>query len=127
MKEKRKLKYPNKRKPKHRVGADMLAKEVSKRTGFRDNDVKAVFNCYIQVMMEHLANKSAILLPKIGMIYPFIKPPRIAMNLNGGAGDPVPMQMAARWVAKFRPGNQLAAKLLETHVTDEEIDNLYRD
>ena len=61
------------------------------------------------------------------MFYPTIKPARDVADMKGGVGDFERVELPARWVVKFRPGEHVVKQLLETPPTREQIDDLYED
>lgn len=127
MSEKRKLKYPHQRRPKEQINFREFSKEISKQTGFREDDIRKVWRAGIDLIISYAVQRKSVILPKIGMFYPAIKTARTVMSLNGGVGTPDKMKMPARWIMKFRPGNFIKNKLLEVSPTEEEIDNLYQE
>jgi len=127
MQNKRKLRPIRERKPKDMVKMKDFAKEISKRTGFTVTDITKVWRTGIEIIIEYMKANRAIALPKIGMIYPFIKPARVVMSMNGGIGTPTKMTMASRWIVKYQPGKFIKEELLKYPPTEEEVDNLYED
>jgi nucleoid DNA-binding protein len=127
MTNKGKLKPIGDRKPDEMIKMKQFAKEISKRTGFTVSDITYVWRTGIDIIIEYMIQGKSMVLPKIGMFYPFIKPSREVMSMNGGIGEPKKMTMAARWVLKFRPGASVKANLLKHPPTEEEVDNLYED
>ena len=124
---KRKLKPLSERKPKEMIKLDKLARKVSEDTGFTSSDIKLVLRSAIDIVINYLKDGKSVSLPKIGMFFPVIKPPRKVMSMNGGVGIPEAMQMAARWVLRFRPGAFVKKELTNHPVSDEQVENLYED
>ena len=124
---KRKLKPLSERKPDELVKMNEFAKEISKRTGFTVPDITKVWKTGIDIIIEYMKANKSIVLPKIGMLYPTMKPPRSVMSMNGGIGIPKKMTMGARWVLRFRPGAFVKKELLKVEPTKEQVDNLYED
>lgn len=124
---KRILKYPHQRRPKEVVNFREFAKEISRTTGYREDDIRKVWRVGIELIISYMIQRKSVILPLIGMFYPAIKTARTVMSLNGGVGTPDRMRMPDRWTLKFRPGNHVKAKLLEIDPTKAEIDDLYRD
>tara|TARA_R110002020_G_scaffold131033_1_gene293011 strand:- start:681 stop:1058 length:378 start_codon:yes stop_codon:yes gene_type:complete len=124
---KRKLKPLSERKPNKMVKLDKLAREVSKDTGFTASDIKLVLRSTIDIIIDYLKEGKSISLPKIGMFFPVIKPPRKVMSMNGGIGVPKAMQMAARWVLRFRPGAFVKKELTNHPVSEKQVEDLYED
>ena len=127
MKSERQLKPISERKPDEMVKMRQFAKEISKRTGFTVSDITMVWRAGIELIIEYMIQGKSIVLPKIGMFYPFIKPSREVMSMHGGIGDPTKMTMAPRWVLKFRPGANVKASLIKHPPTEEEVNNLYEN
>ena len=127
MQNKRQLKPIGDRKPDEMIKMKQFAKEISKRTGFTVSDITMVWRAGIDIIIEYMIQGKSIVLPKIGMFYPFIKPAREVMSMNGGIGTPTKMTMGSRWVLKFRPGANVKAKLLKHSPTEKEVNNLYEN
>lgn len=125
MGEKRKLKPIQKRRPKHMVGMQEFIQDISDETGFTTKDVRMVWHTGINILIGYLLEGRSLLLYRIGMIYPIIKPSRMVTSLKGNNGTPEKMEMPARWIVKFRPGEFVKKKMLEKPPTKEEINNLY--
>tara|TARA_R110002020_G_scaffold459475_1_gene677479 strand:+ start:2436 stop:2813 length:378 start_codon:yes stop_codon:yes gene_type:complete len=123
----RKLRPLSERKPKEMVRINKLAREVSKRTGYTVKDIIEVWRVGIDIIIENLKQEKSIVLPKIGMLFPAIKPPRKVMSMNGGVGIPTAMEMAARWVVRFKPGKFIKKELTNHPVSKEQVEDLYED
>lgn len=124
---KRKLKRPQQRRPKERLNYSEMVKMISKRTGFREDDISQVWKEGIEIILEAAEQKKGIVLPKIGMFYPFIKTGRTVVAMNGGVGKPQKQFMPSKWILKFRPSKAASNRLSKLTPTDDEIDNLYVD
>lgn len=124
---KRKLKRPSQRRPKERLNYSEMVKEISKRTGFREDDISQVWREGIDIILETIEDKKCIILPKIGMFYPAIKTARPVIAMNGGVGKPERMMMPDRWILKFRSSDNASDRLAKITPTKEEIDALYVD
>jgi len=127
MSKKRKLKHPGLRRTNDRVTFNTLAQTVSERTGYKSDDIKEVLRTAIKVIIEIMCNNQAIVLPFIGMFYPYIRTARRAVALKGGQGKPEIVNVPARWVARFRPGAHVVRELMKKDPTPEQIEDLYED
>lgn len=123
----KRLRPISERKPKEHVKMNMFAKEISERTGYTVTDVTEVWRVGIDIIIEYMKEGKSIVLPKIGMFFPMIKPPRKVMSMNGGIGIPEAMTLAARWVIRFRPGKNIKEELLKSPPSKEQVENLYED
>ncbi len=124
---KKELKHPQQRRPKEKVTWASFIKEISKRTGFRTDDILIVWRTGLDIIIETMVAKKSILLPKVGTLYPAIKPSRVVVALSGGKKAPEKMTLPARWMIRFLPGKLVSSELLKLEPTEEEIDNLYKD
>lgn len=127
MAKKKKYKTTRERRPDKRAYIDDIMSEVSKRTGYRLNDVKEVFRMTLDVIIEKILDKSVVELPRIGMFYPMVRPPMRVNKLKPGTGEAEPMTTPAKWVLRFYAGNYTQGELDKIPVTKEEEDNLYRN
>jgi|SRR5690606_3303813 len=126
-KKKKKLKHPGQRMPKVRTNFTDLSTEVSNRTGYRTSDVRDVLKTSFEIIIENLKDNKTVMLPLMGMFYPFIRTARPGVSLKGGVGKPELITVPPRWQAKFKPGNYLLEELAKKDPTPEEIENLYED
>lgn len=143
---KRKLKQPYKRKPKERVSLSKMVKEVEIRTGFKSCDINLVINTFLDIAIETFLDKKAVYIKKIGTLYPFIRPSRAGMSMNGMArvieggirkvegkkivrikeGTEISrMTIPPRWVLKITPSKNIVSKFLRLPISKEELDNIY--
>ena len=123
----RKLKTLSARKPSEKVQMRQFAKEISKRTGYTVHDITEVWRVGIDIIIEYIKAGKSVVLPKIGMLFPMIKPPRKVMSMNGGIGVPEAMVMAARWVLRFQPGKTIKEILINHPVSEKDLENQYED
>lgn len=123
--DKRPINRTNLRKPKSVILIDEITREVQERTGFRHQDIKEVFLCCIDVLVEKLCEKRKFSLPKIGLIYPTIKRGRFNMAMFGGLKKPEKIWMPSRWVLRLQPGGEIVKKLLDVPVLPDEEEEMF--
>ena len=143
---KRKLKLAYKRRPKEKVAYSTIIKEVEVRTGFKSCDINLVVNTFFDIMIETFLDKKGVFIKRIGTLYPFIRPERVGMDMNGmarvakgsagkiGSKENVRVKrgtkiteviVPARYILKIKPAKNIVDKLLGIPISKEEIDNLY--
>lgn len=124
--EKRKLKYPYQRMPKEKVKMEQAVQYIHSETGFAKADIKEVMGLLSDFIVNQIVENKSFYLPKVGTIYPIVKPPKNVVKINRFSekgAEIIPME--ARWVCKFKVKPSLADKLLENPPTIDDINNIY--
>jgi nucleoid DNA-binding protein len=125
MKKKRKLKPMISRKSKDIFPFNEVRLEVAKKTGFRRDDVDAVFLAFQEVLTDAFMRKQSVRIPNIGTLSPIIKPSRVGMSLNGGKSAPTKMIVPDRYILRFYDSSVIREKLYQLPISQAEIDNMY--
>tara|TARA_R110000737_G_scaffold117897_2_gene150486 strand:+ start:661 stop:1047 length:387 start_codon:yes stop_codon:yes gene_type:complete len=124
---KRTLKPLNQRKPEELSAYGEIIKRAAKKSRYRSSDVKIVIAAFLEDVASELKQKKGVRLPGIGTLFASIKPSRVGMALNGGVGKPVRIVVPDRWMLKFQPAMKIKKAMFKLPVSEEEIDNLYKD
>jgi nucleoid DNA-binding protein len=125
--EKRKLKSAISRRPKDRIGIDTIVKEVSRETGFTQQDIKEVYKVICKVIKKRLWNGQSVIIPFLGTIMPFIKPRCTRHALYGGRKEAELIEVPPKWTVKFVPIRNLKEEFANKTVTKEQEDSIYKD
>lgn len=123
--EERKLKPQKQRKPKEILSLSTAVQNISKKTGFKNSDIKLVCDLLFMEMKEGLISKKQVKLPGMGILYPVIKRSRVGVNLNGNKGKPVKCIVPDRWISRYQARKTFDAKLSKLKVTEQELDAMY--
>lgn len=125
---KRKLKYLYQRMPDEKVGFDTLKRQLHERTGFAIKDIDEVIYELGELIQEKIIEKKSVYIPKIGTLFPTIKPGKNVVKINKFKNKGAElMYMPERWVCKFKVKPSFAQRLLEINPTEQEINNIYKD
>lgn len=123
---KKRLKPLRERKPQKTTTVKEMCEFISKETGFRQDDIQIVIKSLARYVKHCMMLKLGVSLPKIGILYPLIKPARTVMSMNGGVGTPTKMKMDSRWQMKFKASESVDRELADIEVSEEEYNDLYQ-
>jgi len=114
--------------PEKKATINQAINYINSETGFSRVDIKEVLGLLSDFIVEQIVENKSFYMPKVGTIYPIVKPPKNVVKINRfSEKDAEIIPMEARWVCKFKVKPSLADKLLETPPTEQEINNIYRD
>jgi nucleoid DNA-binding protein len=109
-----------KHKPKERVSYITVLREVERRTGYRYKDIREVFLCAIDVIIEQMCEKKLVRIPGLGMLFPYIKKGHWANDMKGGTESPGRIWIPSKWIFRMQPNPTLTRKLADVELTEEE-------
>ena len=125
MEEKRKLKPQRSRRPSEKLNLTNVYFAISEETGFTVSDIKKVLNNYFDVINQGLHDKKTVLIPRVGTLFPSLKPERIGVSLKGGQGAPEKIIVPAAFRLRFMPSATIKDSLAKVEVTPEELEDIY--
>ena len=123
----RKLKPTISRRPKERIGIDAIVRDVHEETGFSKKDIKEVYRAIMKAWFNRLLKGQSIIVPILGTMMPWLRPPGKKHALFGGRKDPKMIEAPAKWMLKFVASKGTKEKFGSKKVTKEQVDNLYKD
>ncbi len=126
--ENRRLKYMYQRVPETKMRKADISAFIHRKTGFAKIHINEILDELGSFIEESMVNKNAVVLPKLGMIFPTIKPKKNVVKINNFSdkkAEIIPME--ARWICKFKPKSTLSNKMLENTPSEDEVNNIYRD
>ena len=124
--EKRVLKLQKNRKPKDNYSVSQLKTDVAKAAGFTRRDTSKVIDEVWKHIGDALMNKQTFHIPKVAILYPCIKPPRVAVALRDNFDNPEKIQLPATWRLRIQPSSSFQNELAKVKVSKRELDNCYR-
>lgn len=113
------------RKPRQKVYARKLTREVSEITGFSQKDVLTVFETYLDLINKNLLDVKQVGIPKVGTVYPTILKGRTRVALHGGVKEPEKIWVPDMFVLKIKPDKKLKESLKKMEVTEDHLNEIY--
>lgn len=113
--------------PTEKVLSTDIISQIHVTTGFPKYQIKEVVDNYFNCVEEAIINKKSVSVPKVGILYPSIKPGKNVVKINKFKKKGAElMYMAPRWVCRFKVKPSFAKLLLNEVPTKEEVDNIYK-
>lgn len=118
------LKPQRQRKPEEIIRYADIVNGIIKQTDFRKVDVKKVLDAFMAEVYKGLMQKKQVKLHPLGIVYPAIKRSRVGMNM---IGEPTPIIVPDRWMLRFQPSQGAERKIGKLPVSQEELNNMYKE
>ena len=119
----RKLKPQKNRKPKESYHYKDLEKDVAEELGYTVKSISEILKVMREKMAEALLDKKSVEIPKIGILYPVIKPPRVGVLMKSKNMDKVIVPAAYR--LRLQPSGVIAEDLSRLSISQREIEEIY--
>ena len=124
-KKKRRIKPLKDRKPKQSLSHSKLITDIAKDLGFSRANVLEVIHEFEKRITDGLLEGKKVLIPKIGILFPAVRPSRPATKLNGGVGKPEVYMAEPFWMVRYTMSRDLKIRINKNPVTEADVETIY--
>lgn len=96
---------------------NQLIRVLAKRTGFKQYQVRSVYNTFVALLLEQMEKNERLVLKGFGTFNPIVQTTRPVRNPRTGEE----MMLIPRTTIKFRPGDDLVRSLNGAEVEADEF------
>lgn len=125
MAKKRKLKPQKSRKPDESLKIIEIQRAVSDEIGVPKTEVARVMTSYFKHVRQGILDKKTVYLPKIGILYPCLAPPRRNVATGEDFDNSERVDLPAKYRARLQISGTLKEDVAEMEVTKQDIDDMY--
>jgi nucleoid DNA-binding protein len=126
--EPRKLKAVTKRRPTASLSRAELVHLAAKRSGFQETNVKDIVDAVFEVIYEKILAGTSIVIPRVGVLHPMIKPARDGQLFQRYNTTKTPSRFVYPpcFDLKFAKNKVFREKLKDMKISKKDIDSLYQ-